>query len=153
LAERDKKCQNHRNQSCCSQSAFVALIVGFFASTTTLAVADKPKSIDFAGWLTSVNPVAKTISLQGQGKKIFVFNIDIHRRDISRNGNWWNQPGAQVGSLGIAKIGNAVIGKLSLEGLKPVVVTGASRFRPELRHPIDDCTFTMYRYRLFQWYR
>lgn len=101
--------------------ALVAVTALFFAWTAAIAAADKPKSLDFAGRLTAVDLVAKTITVQGP-KKTFVFTIDIRRCDVARNGNWWNQPGAEFGSLGLAKVGDAVIGKLSLSGPHPVVV-------------------------------
>jgi hypothetical protein len=43
-----------------------------------------------------------------------------------------------VGSLGIAKIGDAVIGKLSLEGSEPVVVTLAFMGNPQFGLPVPN---------------
>jgi hypothetical protein len=54
-------------------STLLAAALVLSASSAILTAADKPKSIDFAGWVTAVNPAAKTIEVKG--KKIFVFTV------------------------------------------------------------------------------
>lgn len=117
-------------------SILVVVSIAFLERDSILVAAGKPKSIDFAGWVTAVNPAARIIEIKG--KKIFVFTVDTKRCSVSRNGNWWNQPGAQVGGLGMAKVGDAVIGELSLAGPEPVVVRLDLMAKPQFGLPVTN---------------
>ena len=114
-------------------SSVAARLVGLLITACLVAAADRGKSIDFAGWVTAVDPRARTIEVKG--KKIFVFTVDPKCR-VARGGNWWNQPGADLGTLNTLKVGDAVIGKLSLAGAQPRVVSLEATPNPEPGVPL-----------------
>lgn len=117
------------------QSAMIGVAVGWFAWTTSIRAADKATSIDFAGWLTAVDLDAKTITVKG--KKAMIFTIDMRQCDIVRNGNGSTGP-AQLGGLKNARVGDAVVGKLSLAESSPVVVRLDFTANPRFGLPIPN---------------
>lgn len=111
------------------------LAVLFLASGihSSARAADPPKAIDFAGWLTELDLKTNTIAVKG--KKVMVFAIDLQKCSIIRNGNGSTGP-MQWGGLKNARVGDAVIGRLSLAGPAPVVVRLEFTAQPRVGLPI-----------------
>ena len=112
----------------------LAITTGSLA--VTLAAGEKAKSIEFQGRVSAVDLVARTITVR-RGNKEFVFNIDIHRCDITRNGYYFFVPGGQPGLLKDARVGDAIVGKLSLAEPKPVVTRLYLMSKPESAVPVS----------------
>jgi hypothetical protein len=74
---------------------------------TMLWAEDTSKSLYFSGWLTEVNPAAKTFSIRSHNK-ILVFTVDIRRCWITQDGSVTRR------NLGWAKVGDAVMGRVSV---------------------------------------
>lgn len=110
--------------------------MAIFFSVSIEAAADKPKSIDFAGRLTAVDQASRMMTVQG--KKAFVFKVDTSRCEINRNGFYFLEAGATRGGLSDAKVGDAVVGKLSLAGSEPVVVELFFMANPRYAIPVPN---------------
>jgi hypothetical protein len=78
------------------------------------------KSLEFQGRVSAVDLGPKTISVRTRTKE-FVFQIDIQRCNITKDGYYPFQPGAQSPTLRSALVGDYVIGTLALDGPAPVV--------------------------------
>ena len=76
---------------------------------TMLWAEDTSKPLYFSGWLVEVNPAAKTFAIRSH-KKLLVFTVDIHRYRITQDGSVTRR------SLEWAKVGDAVMGNVSLAG-------------------------------------
>jgi hypothetical protein len=101
----------------------VALLSG-----ATLSLADTEK-IEFQGRVTAVDPAAKTISIRARQKE-FVFSIDDQRCNIVKEGHAF-YPGSQSGILQNARVGDAALGTLQVEGHGPVVTDLYLTAKPE----------------------
>jgi hypothetical protein len=77
--------------------------------------AEDKKTVEFQGIVSGVDLAARTIAVQ-RGSKHYVFQIDIQRCNIVKDGDYLLQPsGGQPGTLGSAKAGDAVVGELTVE--------------------------------------
>ena len=94
------------------------IAVCLFASS--LLFGEERKSIEFQGRVSAVDLVAKTISVRTRTKE-FVFQIDIQRCKIAKDGHYPLEPGAQLPVLESAKVDDYVVGTLVLDGPSPVV--------------------------------
>ena len=66
-----------------------------------------------------------------RGHKDFVFQIDIERCNIVKDGHYPLMAGAQSPALQSAQIGDSVVGKLVVEGSTPVVTRLYLTSKPE----------------------
>jgi hypothetical protein len=92
--------------------------------------AEEDKLIEFQGTLSAVDLPAKTITVRAR-KKDFVFQIDLQRCNIVKDGYYPFIPGAQSPTLASSRVGDAVVGKLMVEDNVPVVTQLYLTSKPE----------------------
>src|SRR5689334_20910614 len=103
-----------------SHRILLHLAIGICMLKNHEALAGGREPIEFQGRVTAVNLAAKTISVRARTKE-FVFQIDTQRCNITKDGNYPFQPGAQSPVLRSAQINDYVVGTLELDGPSPVV--------------------------------
>ncbi len=82
---------------------------------SSLTAADKPEELYFSGKLSELDPAKHTFAIRSRNKEL-VFTIDVGRCDVTVNGSISER------SLRFAKLGDAVLGELSLKSTKPFVL-------------------------------
>lgn len=92
--------------------AIALTLAGAFTSAT--AAADKPEELYFSGRLIELDAAKHTFTVRSRNKEL-VFTIDPSRCDITADGSIIRR------SLKFARIGDAVMGELSLKEAKPYV--------------------------------
>ena len=112
-----------------TQIASLLILAGWLAISPTLS-AEENKSVEFQGRVSAVDAAAKTITVRA-GRKDFVFQINIQRCNVVKDGFYPFIPGAQSPALGSARIGDSVVGKLVVEGSTPVVTELYLTTKPE----------------------
>lgn len=97
----------------------------------SLLFGDERKLIEFQGRVSAVDLAAKTISVRTRTKE-FVFQIDIQRCKITKDGHYPLAPNAQPPVLESAKVDDYVVGTLALDGPSPVVSKLYLTTKPEV---------------------
>ncbi|CAN5551344.1 hypothetical protein BH18VER2_BH18VER2_13080 [soil metagenome] len=94
------------------------IILCFGAGIATAA--DDEKSVEFQGTVSAVDLAAKTITVRAR-QKDFVFQIDLERCRVVKEGRQPTTPGAPTPGLKSAQVGDSVVGRFVVEGAKAVV--------------------------------
>lgn len=92
---------------------------------------EKPEELYFSGRLIELDAAHHTFIIRSK-KKELVFTIDPHRCDITVDGSISER------SLRFARIGDTVIGELSLKEAKPYVTWVEFTHKPQVGKPIPD---------------
>lgn len=106
------------------------LVLAVSLGAGTRLSAEENKSVEFQGTVSALDAAAKTITVRA-GHKDFVFQIDIERCNIVKDGHYPLMAGAQSPALQSAQIGDSVVGKLVVEGSTPVVTRLYLTSKPE----------------------
>lgn len=114
---------------------FLFLFVSL-ASGPDLLAEDK-KTVEFQGMVSGVDLAASTMTIR-RGSKDYVFQINTQRCNIVKDGDHLPQPSGQPGTLGSAKIGDAVVGELAVEGDAAVVTKLYLTTKPETGVRVKD---------------
>jgi hypothetical protein len=104
---------------------FLIVLLALIASFSSLAVAEKLKELYFSGKLIELDAAKHTFTVRN-GNKNLVFTIDPSRCDITVDGSIIRR------SLKFARIGDAVMGKLSLKEAKPYVAWVEFTHKPQV---------------------
>ena len=112
------------------------VIVACFLAVSVL-FGEERKSIEFQGRVSAVDLAAKTISVRTRTKE-FVFQIDIQRCKITKDGHYPLQSGAQPPVLENANVDDYVVGTLSLDGPAPVVTRLYLTTKPEVGARVES---------------
>jgi hypothetical protein len=110
------------------------IVVGILAGSLLLGEERKP--IEFQGRVSAVDLAARTISVRTRTKE-FVFQIDIQRCKITKDGHYPDQPGARPQVLESAQVDDYVVGTLALDGPSPVVTKLYLTTKPEVGARIE----------------
>ena len=86
--------------------------------------------VEFQGKVSAVDLSAKSITVRARNKD-FVFQINIQRCNVVKDGFYPFLPGAQTPALRSARIGDSVVGTLVVEGSTPVVTQLYLTTKPE----------------------
>ncbi len=89
-------------------------MLALLSTHTPTARAEKPEELYFSGRLIEVDPAKHTFVIRSKTKEL-VFAVDVGRCDITVDGSISER------SLRFARVGDAVLGKLSLKEAKPFV--------------------------------
>jgi hypothetical protein len=116
-------------------SFFLFLFISLATGSDLLA--EDKKTVEFQGIVSGVDLAAKTIAVQ-RGSKHYVFQIDIQRCNIVKDGGYLLQPGGQPDTLSGAKPGDAVVGELVVEDGAPVVTKLYLTTKPEAGVRVKD---------------
>jgi len=110
---------------------FVAAILVVAFATDLDAAPEKPDDLYFSGRLIEVDPAKNTIVVRSK-KKELVFTIDPHRCDITVDGSVTQR------SLKFARVGDAVMGELSVKEAKPYVTWVEFTRHPLVGRPVPN---------------
>ena len=94
-----------------------------------VAANDKPGELYFSGRLIELNAAKHTFAIRN-GKKELVFTIEPQRCDTTVDGSMTER------NLRFARIGDAVMGELSLKEAKPYVTGVEFARKPQLGKPL-----------------
>ena len=101
------------------------------AFTPATVAAEKPEKLYFSGRLIELNATKHTFTVRN-GNKELVFTIDPARCDITVDGSIIRR------SLKFARIGDAVMGKLSLKEAKPYVAWVEFTHKPQVGKAVPE---------------
>jgi hypothetical protein len=126
-------CENKENSRLMKFETQIAprlVLAGWLVILSSSLSANEDKSVEFQGTLSAVDLAAKTITVRARHKE-FVFQIDLQRCNIVKDGLYPFIPGAQSPALASARVGDAVVGKLVVENNLPVVTRLYLTSKPE----------------------
>ena len=104
-------------------------LLAAFVCTVGLRAEEK-KTIEFQGTVSAIDLVAKTVTVRA-GRKDFVFQIDNQLCNIMKDGRYPFIPGAQSPTLSSARVGDAAVGELVVQGSAATVTTLYLTTKPE----------------------
>lgn len=89
------------------------LLAGLGTALSSHAAEVKPDRYYFSGWLVEMNPATRTFAVRS-GRKVLQFTTDLRRTSITVDGRFSLQQ-----SLRSARVGDAVMGRVSFKRSKP----------------------------------
>ncbi len=92
----------------------LSIVLALLSTYTPTARAGKPEKLYFSGRLIEVDAAKHTFVIRSRNKEL-VFAVDVGRCNITVDGSVTQR------SLRFARVGDAVLGKLSLKEAKPFV--------------------------------
>lgn len=105
------------------------IIFGLMGALTPCESAEKPEKLYFSGRLIELDAAKHTFTVRSRNKEL-VFTIEPGRCDITVNGSMTER------SLKWARIGDAVMGKLSLKEARPYVSWVEFTRNPQVGKPV-----------------
>ena len=110
-------------------SLAIALVANCAFIPGTARAAGKPEKLYFSGRLIELNPAKHTFTIRS-GKKELVFTIEPQRCNITVDGSISER------NLKFARIGDAVMGGLSLKEARPYVTWVEFTRKPQIGKPV-----------------